>query len=73
VKDCNSRAPGKLRLSTQVPHRPGFLRFDHDPLTVAILSPLTIAACRLIRPVKKRRRGIRQSGLGLAVAPKRFT
>lgn len=46
VNDFNSRPPGKLRLSTQVPCLKGFPLFDHVPLTVAILSPLTIAAGR---------------------------
>jgi hypothetical protein len=46
VNDLNSRASGKLRLSTQVPCFKGFPPFDHVPLTVAILSPLTIAAGR---------------------------
>jgi hypothetical protein len=53
VNDFNSRAPGKLRLSTQVPCLKGFPAFDHVPLTVAILSPLTIAAGRSHRRVNK--------------------
>jgi hypothetical protein len=40
VNDFNSRAPGKLRLSTQVRCLKGFPPFDHVPLTVAILSPV---------------------------------
>jgi hypothetical protein len=44
VNDLNPRARGKLRLSTQVPISWGFLPIDQVPLTVAISSPLTIAA-----------------------------
>jgi hypothetical protein len=46
VNDFNSRVPGKLPLSTQVPNSWGFLLIGHVPLTVAILSPLTIAPGR---------------------------
>jgi len=54
VNDFNSRAPGKLRLSTQVPYLSGFPPFNDIPLTVTISSPLTIAPGRR-RPAPTRR------------------